>query len=179
MSVIKCKNNHFYDDKLYEACPICQTNGMGECLTIPTKIDPYSEDKTERYCESVSQEQKTIYRSNGTEHKKFVTGWLVAIDGLEKGKSFQVFDGRNFIGRDFSMDIIIANDNEVSREKHMSIIYDKIENKFYALRGKNISYINGSLVDDAVELKENDIIDIGKGKYVFVPYCIEGRLWNE
>lgn len=70
------------------------------------------------------------------------------------------------IGRDESNDIVIK-DRFISKN-HAQIIKD--ENLFFLedLNSANGTYLNGQLINDAIELKDKDIIDIGQVEFLFV-----------
>jgi hypothetical protein len=108
-----------------------------------------------------------------------ITAWIVCIDGTVKGKCFEVHMERNFIGRDKLMDISIPDDLQISRENHLSITYDNKNFKFFAKGEKGTLIVNDKAVDCAVEIHENDVLEFGTSKYVFIPYCTNERNWNE
>lgn len=47
-----------------------------------------------------------------------VVGWLVCVNGEEKGRDYRLIRGRNRIGRDSDMDVTIRKDQKVTREEH-------------------------------------------------------------
>ena len=53
-----------------------------------------------------------------------VVGWLVCITGKSIGEAYRLKAGKNYVGRDIRMDVVISNDAKVSREKHMTIMYE-------------------------------------------------------
>ena len=63
-----------------------------------------------------------------TEGRKLV-GFLVCYNRYPNGKAFNLYEGRNYIGRDASCDICIPDDNQLSG-RHMSIMYRNVDNKF-------------------------------------------------
>lgn len=110
-----------------------------------------------------------------------VTGWLVCIDGPEKGRDYRIHDEYNYIGRESDADICIAGDPTVSRSKHAIIAYDSQERMFFFAPASGASIVrhNGKAVLNNVELKNGDRIQIGKGTYIFVPLCGENFQWEE
>lgn len=108
-----------------------------------------------------------------------VAGWLVCIDGPEKGKDYRIHEENNYIGRSEKMDICIRSDDTVSRENHAIIAYDVRERTFFfaPCRGASIVRHNGRAVFNTAELKNGDRVEIGQGTFLFVPLCGEGFQW--
>ena len=109
-----------------------------------------------------------------------VTGWLVGLTGEDTGKDFRLHTGKNFIGRSINMDVVLADDKQVSREKHCSITYDPKSNKFF-VSGEhgNTIYLNGGMMEGIQEIRDGDILTVGMTELVFVPYCKEERPWEK
>ena len=109
-----------------------------------------------------------------------VAGWLVCTEGEEKGKSFIIYPGKNFVGRSEEMDIRLL-DRSVSRKRHAVIIYEPRLRKFYAQPGESheLFYINDSVVLFDVELHEWDELLIGSTILRFIPFCGERFGWEE
>lgn len=116
--------------------------------------------------------------SNGVEP---VVGWLVAIEGPDKGLSYNLKAGKNYIGRAATMDVVIINDKKVSREKHCCMLFDPMTNDTYILANSSegMIHMNGSALLDNVKLKERDCFVIGDTKFMFVPFCGEYFSWEE
>lgn len=110
-----------------------------------------------------------------------VVGWMVCIEGSNYGNCFNLYGGKNFIGRAPEMDICLAGDNTVSRVKHAIIIYEPKERKFFAQPGESheLFYLNDSVVLTSAQIKDRDVITIGKTSLVFVPFCDERYGWVE
>ncbi|MCD8006364.1 MAG: FHA domain-containing protein [Oscillospiraceae bacterium] len=109
-----------------------------------------------------------------------VCGWLVCIDGPEKGTDFRIHAGYNYIGREIG-DIHISNDLQISREKHAMIAYSARSNTFVfgPSDGRNIVYLNNEEVYNATKIKAYDIIEVGTTKLLFVPLCSEHFSWKQ
>lgn len=108
-----------------------------------------------------------------------ITGWLVCIDGPEKGKDYRLHSENNYIGRGARMDVCIVGDNTVSYERHARLTYDPEEMKFFftLVDGKGIVRKNGTRVDGTVEVQHGDRLKIGQGTFLFVPLCGENFSW--
>ncbi len=109
-----------------------------------------------------------------------VTGWLVCIDGPEKGRDYRLHEEYNYIGRSSKMDVCIPGDPTVSRENHAIIAYDTQERMFFfaPFGGASIVRHNGKAVLGNVELKTGDRLQIGKGTFLFVALCGENFQWE-
>lgn len=55
---------------------------------------------------------------------RLTAGWLVCTEGMERGASYPIYAGRNFVGRDDSMDIILRGDRGICRKRHGAVVYD-------------------------------------------------------
>ena len=191
MAIIKCSFcNHFYDDVKYQSCPHCADSAavpesgdeVFDSKTVPMDSEYGSNDdcaqKTEAYYDEVEGGDKTIGLFFQEEDYNPVTGWIVCVKGTVRGKSYELHLNRNFIGRDKLMDITIPDDLHICRENHLSITYDIKSGKFFAKGEKGSLVINGTAVSGATEIFENDELEFGESKYVFIPYCSEERNWK-
>lgn len=103
----------------------------------------------------------------GEEGRKLV-GFLVTYNRTPMGKSYNIYEGRNMIGRDPSCDICVEDDNQMSGH-HMSIRYLSGNNKFrfHDEMSSNGTYVNKELLDDG-ELQNYDIIRVGSTLFIFI-----------
>lgn len=110
-----------------------------------------------------------------------VVGWLVCVEGPDKGRDYPIRDGYNTIGRDPSNDIAVQNDFHISREKHALVAYDRRERVFFygPCEGRNIVRLNGKMLMQASEIHAYDMIDFESTKLMFVPFCGERFNWDE
>ncbi len=110
-----------------------------------------------------------------------VVGWLVALSGAEKGKSYMLKAGPNFIGRDRTMDVTISEDKTVSRNKHAVVIYDPKSRRFFALPGesKALFYVDDEVVLNNVEVKDRQVITVGETQLMLVPFCNSTFAWED
>lgn len=188
MAIVQCPNNHYYDDKRDSSCPYCKkmcnsviadvdVNEQPTSYIDPTEIDD-SAKLTEGYGETVTEFEKTIGIFVDETQNILTVAWLVCIEGPEKGKSYVIHSGRNFAGRSLDMDIVLSDDNSIAEEKHFSVVYDPKSVMFYLLEGSGNTYINGVAISSEENLLDGDIIQVGQSKYMFIPFCKEGREWN-
>lgn len=191
MNLIKCPQGHFYDEMKHKNCPMCQANGqdhisdrgdLGDQKTVASHISrdiDFGNQLTERYLESVRDDEKTISLLSLLQKGRPIAGWLVCTSGSQAGKSMSVYSGRNFAGRGHSMDIRLTDDEMITRENHFSVVYDPKSIRFSLVAGNGETQLNGKTICGAVDLKEDDEITVGETKYLFVPYCKGERNWNE
>lgn len=104
---------------------------------------------------------------SGDDSRKLV-GFLVTYNRTPMGKAFNIYEGRNYIGRDASCDISIPDDNQMSG-KHMLIRYLSGNNKFSFKdeMSSNGTYVNKELLDEG-ELQNYDIIRVGSTLFIFI-----------
>lgn len=97
-----------------------------------------------------------------------LVGFLVCYNRFPQGKAFNIYEGRNYIGRDASCDISIPDDNQLSG-RHMSILYRAVDNKFKFRdeQSSNGTFVNKELLDDGT-LENYDIIRIGSTLFIFI-----------
>lgn len=124
--------------------------------------------------------------SSGTENTASsifnpIVGWLVCIEGPDKGADYRIYGQYNFIGRAMNMDICIRNDNHISNEKAAVVAYDPKSKKFLFApgTGHNLVYVNDEMIAGSVMLKPYDELTIGVTKLLFVPLCGERFDWND
>lgn len=70
------------------------------------------------------------------------------------------------------MDIRLTDDAYISRDNHFSIVYDPKTNKFSFVPGGGETHINNMVVNSVQQLCEDDVLEAGQTKYLFVPYRI-------
>lgn len=129
---------------------------------------------------SADEDVKTVGFYSGAKGNDFVTGWLVCVEGPEKGRDYRLHHGFNRIGRDPGMDIQIADDPAVTRKNHCSIVYDDRRNQFSLVPSAGaLTYFKDSLLTKAEILQMGDIIVMGSSTFEFIPFCRKGRVWEK
>jgi len=208
MNLTRCNQGHFYDADKFATCPHCNRGTDGGQTPVPPKAQVPGGDNTisqqptipdpnlKKQDPPVEPKNNTpITPDNGIEEagktvgifdvKEFsaepVVGWLVCISGKHIGCDFKLKVGRNFIGRDKSMDVVLGKDSTVSRIKHSIIVYEPKGNMFIMQAGesKELSYLNENVVLSPVELKPYDIITLGETQLMFVPFCSDVFKWDD
>ena len=163
--LIRCQNGHLFSSRRYgTVCPYCNT-------------------------ETATQERKEVTEKSEADADAIlfmteiqpVCGWLVCIEGPRQGKDYKIHEGKNFMGRADDMDIQILGDNKISRRNHAVIVYDPKKHETVLLPGDSngIVYHNDSAVYMPVVLSVYDVIELGKSKFLFIPFCGEHFRWEE
>jgi hypothetical protein len=109
-----------------------------------------------------------------------VVGWLVCLDGPDKGRDFRLHAEKNFIGRAPEMDVCVAGDDSVSREKHAVMIFDPRKQVFWLLPGESsgLVYLNGDVVHAPLQVHRDDVLELGQSKLVLIPFCGDKYHWG-
>jgi hypothetical protein len=110
-----------------------------------------------------------------------VCGWIVCIAGPSKGHDYKIKAGKNFIGRADDMDIQVLGDNEISHRNHVIIAFDPKKRNAMLLPGDSngIAYCRNEPVYNPVELRSHDNIEIGRSRFLFVPFCGSHFNWED
>lgn len=182
----QCVNGHFYDPSKYPQCPYCDSNKSDAPNVIQRSESNFSATKPldnvwkpaptpddDGHTVAIAEEEQTA--------AGMVVGWVVCIEGPDKGKSYEIHEENNYVGRAANMDICIPNDRTISRDKPMVISYDKKTNSFYCalLGGKAMARLNGEPLLAMTKIKKNDVIELGKTRLMLVPLCDEFFSWND
>lgn len=106
-------------------------------------------------------------------------GWLVCIEGADRGRDFRLHDGYNRIGRNASNDVCISGDATVSGDGHALVAFDPKSSRFFAApgSGRNLVRLNDDVLMMASPLKANDVLTVGMTRLMFVPLCSDVFSW--
>lgn len=155
--------------------------------TVPAgAVSPYEPEvlgKTvapESYRKREEQENKTVAIFQKKYNVSPIVGWLVCIDGEEKGKDFHLWAKINTIGRSESMDVCLKGDPTISKENHARLAYDPKHNNFRLIPGtsSNNIYLNDEPIYVPTKIEAYDVIEIGEVKLIFIPLCGEKFSWE-
>lgn len=191
-----CPNGHIYDSSIYgDECPLCpkganeplnppMPNDIGGGTHVSVPVNPVVPNIPKVPTPDVSGETefkkplqqpipggRTIIRptqGTATVQGRKLVGFLVTYSRNPLGKVYNIYEGKNIVGRDRSCDICIPEDNQMSG-RHMSIVYRNVDNKFryHDELSSNGSFVNKELSDDG-ELKNHDIIRLGGTVFIFI-----------
>ncbi len=197
MAQVCCSKGHIYDTEIYgNSCPYCD-NGAGHTIDFGTANDQmaglgksiaYStvmpdEIKKTSAPASYVQEQEQLKKTVGVFVKKTgldpIVGWLVCVEGHDKGCDYRLCAKTNTIGRGEDMDVRIKGDDTISSNIHAKIDYDMLNNAFYLLpaNNKNTIYVNNAPLYAAQRLNPYDRLRFGQSDLVFVPFCCDMFTW--
>ncbi len=108
-----------------------------------------------------------------------VVGWLVCIEGADRGRDWRLHAERNFIGRDPAQDVAIGGDDTVSRDRHAILTFDPRKREFRIQPGESTSmvYVNGEALYLPQPLQNQDVIELGNTRLVFISFVGPGFQW--
>lgn len=190
MAVARCSQGHFYDDEKYEACPHCENpppqqrrpgaDAMtvlgGMAAAVPA---PGSRPQLRVQLDAPQGgDARTVGIFRTTKGMDPVVGWLVCIEGPERGRDWRLHAGRNFVGRALQSDVVLADDEQITRQDHCSIVFEPRRAVFALARGQGDGVlVNGERLQDTRELSGGEVLAMGAGEYVFIPFCTKERVW--
>jgi hypothetical protein len=193
MAKRECSKGHKYDSAIYgDNCPFCPSGSTSYSENMDGTVGNFNPSGTEfnqeterthvvggtRPTAPVAEKKNidmpiggTVIRpawgADPTAGKKIV-GFLVTYSASPLGKSFNIYEGRNYVGRDITCDVCITSDSQISG-KHFSILFRAVDSKF---KFKDEQSSNGTIVNDLLEddgeLKNFDVIRIGDTKFIFI-----------
>lgn len=200
--LVNCPNGHLYDGNKHAFCPICQNGGFSRTVDVNTgaasgqftqTTDPISGGApiggttpnfgvttppagAQPFGHTIAVDPAT---PDGAPSP--VVGWLVAVEGPNRGADYRIHVGYNYIGRERG-DIRIGGDMSISGEKDSNITFVSQTGKFYIAheQGKNVLLVNDvPAIGNGIELHNYDRITIGNTKLLFVGLCGEQFSWSE
>ena len=161
-----------------------QSGGVGSTAPVANPMPAWGGGATIGHTAPVSpmsDERRTVALMHNKIGLDPVVGWLVCVEGKEKGRDYRFRSGNNSLGRSDKMDICVLGDDTVSREDAAFIIYDPHSKKYLvsAGTGKSLVYVNDDLLPAAQsrQLASHDRITIGETTLMFVPFCGEEFDW--
>ncbi len=190
--MMRCKEGHFYDVARHTACPWCTkafdagrqapaaAGAEGKTRPLVVMGSPVAAPRPVAVGPGTASDHAPTRRinlqPNGVDP---VVGWLVCVDGPEKGRDYRLHAERNFIGRAVGMDVSLARDAGVSRERHAILSFEPRKKSFWLHPGESsgLVYRNGEMVSAPVQVESGDVIEVGKSKLVVVPFLSEHRTW--
>lgn len=191
MAMKRCEIGHYYEADKNISCPFCGVVDLHIDPTVAkvrTGAASQAQADPDAPTAARGQARHAVERDPGATvgvvRKKMgidpVVGWLVCIDGPEKGRDYRIRSERNFVGRDPKMDICIGGDDAISRDNHAVISFNPKKNTYLLMpgEGRGIIYLNEEEVAVPMELKAYDMMEIGQTRLLFVPFCGENFKWE-
>ena len=108
-----------------------------------------------------------------------VVGWLICLNGENRGEDYSIRAKSNRIGTDANADIKIAT-NASSTANCATVAYYMKQNAFYMIpgdMGENLK-INGDIVEIPTILQSGDKIYFGEAEFKFIALCNEEFRWD-
>lgn len=114
----------------------------------------------------------------GMQPNRYVVGWLVGLNGSARGESYAIRIGRNVLGRDRRSDVVV-NDEQASSH-HADLVFRPEERRFILMdhNSTNGTYVNEAEIEPRRDLQSGDVVRIGSLRFLFVPLCGEGFIWD-
>jgi hypothetical protein len=102
------------------------------------------------------------------------------VEGINKGRSYSIHAGKNFIGSGDGMDIQILGDTGVYERCHAIIAYDDKEHVATLLPGESrgLVYLEGVSIYVPAKLEANANVEVGVSKLMYFPCCGEKLQWR-
>lgn len=166
MALIRCVNGHVFNERKYgKECPYCHV------------IVKDSDDNMTGNAQTVVQIEEELLFSR----EEPVVGWIVCIFGARQGKDYKLHEGKNFIGRADDMDVQILGDDEIARKNHAILVYDPKKRETTLLPGdsQGLVYLGGDAVFTPTIIEAYAEIEMGRSKFVFIPFCGEHFAWGD
>ena len=156
-----------------EAAPAALAKVPGSQASLQSQINAVSSH-------SQGEDVKTMAFYNFSDVEP-VVGWLVSVKGEYIGQSFNLKAGQNFVGRSLTMDVPLAKDTSVSRNKHTIITFDPQSRDFFIQPGESsgLTYLNGEVVLAYQPISAYDSIKLGGSELLFLPFCGVSFSWEE
>jgi hypothetical protein len=186
--MIRCSEGHFYDPSKHATCPWCALPAAPEATPDKTRAVrppemppalpgslPAAGGATPGVTRRVGQAPAA-----GPKKPEPVVGWLVCVEGPDRGRDFRLHAEKNFIGRSEGMDVSVPGDETISRDRHGIVVFDPRKQLFWILPGdaSGLVYLNGEAVHAPTTAKADDVLDIGESRFVLIPFCGEKYNWN-
>ena len=188
MEMRKCMSGHYYDVSVHAECPYCNNNtSVGKTMALGVPAPVMSETSrtqsamTNSAIMSSGGDGKTVALFQTEQGVDPVVGWLVCLNGKEKGRDYRIHSDNNYIGRSERMDVCIKGDDTISRENQAILTYDSKAKKYYLSpgEGRSILRLNDEAIFQTTEIKAYDKIVVGQTELLFVVLCGDTFSWEE
>ena len=157
-------------DDSWDLCPYCGTQiGGGGPAAMPPGQAPLPAGAggvpvPQPVAGGGSQRTVAIDLSDALPQKREVVGWLVVMNGTQKGIDFRIYTGLNNIGAAADNDIVVTDEYLSSR--HSMIRYEDGRYELIDNGSTNGSFVNEKRINRE-ELIDNDTIRLGRTELRF------------
>jgi|GEM_PF-2981735 len=187
-----CVQGHEYNEAQHSSCPLCNTGAgtgggglvgvtvyeeEGDSSPPPVRaytgpsapVSPRPQAQPMARPAASGGGMKTVYQED-QESTERLMGFLIITSSKEEEefRYFRLTKGVNFIGRFGSRAAIELRDKEMSHQ-HALLICTNVATRLVDLDSKNGVKVNG-YAQDLAELKEGDVLRMGRTEMVFVPF---------
>lgn len=191
----RCENGHYIDES-WDLCPYCpaasDTAMVHPAKPAESRRPPEAPVRPQLAAvprprpltsDSGEVDRTVVVRSAESEReidtgRRYVVGWLVGLSGSARGESFPVRMGKNVLGRDRRADVVV-NDDQASSH-HADLIFRPDEARYILMdhNSTNGTFVNEAEIVPRRDLGPRDVIRIGSHRFLFVPLCARGRIWD-
>lgn len=194
----RCENGHFIDES-WDLCPYCPAESGEQDIPIvrparavapaepsrpapaaPARRDvppaPVERPPMER---TVAVPKLSVGGPDTVPAKRYVVGWLIGLNGSNRGEAFPVRIGRNVLGRDRRSDIVVSD--EQASAHHADLVFRPEERRFILMdhNSTNGTYVNEAEIEPRRDLAGKDVVRIGSQKFLFMPLVHDGFYWDD
>jgi hypothetical protein len=191
----RCPEGHFYDPTKHPGCPWCalpvdvESGARTRPVAVPPPLPlsavagpppppPLPQNVPPLPLPKPGATRRAGVEASGGKNDP-VVGWLVCLAGPDRGRDFRLHAEKNFVGRSPLMDVCVAGDESVSRDRHALVIFDPKKQAFWAVPGEasGLVYLNGDIVHSPTQMQRDDVLEVGQTKLVLIPFCGEKYSW--
>jgi len=146
---------------------------------LTQKEKRYRKLKKEKLTEEEKYRDKRLGKNLSMDEEKPIYAWLVCIEGKRQGRSYNITEGKNYIGSHDTMSIQVLGDEEIRDKKHAVIAYDERNLRGTLLGEESMGFVrlNEAATYTSKDLKEGDILEIGKSKFFYFDFAKEYHQW--
>ncbi|MBN1946182.1 MAG: FHA domain-containing protein [Bradymonadales bacterium] len=156
---LTCPNGHPIDPS-WDVCPYCRAAVQKGVSAV--QVQPAAGGGAP--AKTVAIDPSALL---GTAHvAKNVVGWIVAMNGQQKGQDFRLFDGRNVLGTAADCDLVVFDPYLSARHAVFLIESSKSNYILQDLDSRNGTYVNRQRIIKS-ELVDNDEIRFGQTDFRF------------
>ena len=188
---ITARGSRKQDEEMYDCSAQTPTmEAATEISSLPVKNVPEAQESAS--LPPLQAAVNAIKSNDGTDEMKTmafyhiastepVVGWLVCVKGAYQGESFCLKAGKNTIGRSLKMDVPLAKEPSVSRDRHATIIYEPKKKKFFIQpgEGNGLTYLNDDLVMMPCGINDYDVLQLGASDFVLRSLCGDAFDWDK
>lgn len=169
MKLQKCENGHLFDNDKFVVCPYCAGQSEGEILKTSIELANKPKAEVKAKAKKTKTEEAAPAEAPAPKQDK-VTGWLVAVSGRDKGRSWALTEGRNFVGGAEEAEISLT-DPSVKPERQAVVVFDPETATHTATpcETKQLFYLNDKACLVPTALASGDTLRVGKVTLVLVP----------